>query len=248
MTTTPLERRRGCLYPSAAGLDGDWSAERRDPDVLDPDAADRLLAGAPWRRLATLGDSIVEGLAEELDGYGPVNWCGRLADALRRQQPELEHLNLGRRDLVAAEIREQQLDEALGWRPDLALVLGGGNDLLVPEFDPRPVVAELEAMTVALKDTGATVVSCTMFDITNALDMPPEFGAELESRLHSLFDAIRAMSRRQGTILMDFAAEPVCADPGLYAKDFKHANARGHAVAGSVAIRSLGEFLGNAAR
>lgn len=244
MIETGPQRRRGCLYPTATAVEGDWSGEARDPDVLDHETADRLLEGAPWRRMATLGDSIVEGMAEETPGYAPVHWCGRLADALRRATPGLEHLNLGRRDLRAKEIREQQLPAALEWRPDLALVLGGGNDLLDPDFDAERTVVQLEAMAEELKATGATVVSCTMFDIAKALELPPELGAELEIRLHALFAAIRRMSERQGTILIDFAAEPVGADPGIYSRDFKHANARGHAIAASIATRRLGRVVG----
>lgn len=246
MTTTTSWRRRGCLYATAAGLEGPFEAEARDPDVLDAAEEDRLLAGAPWRRYVTLGDSIAEGMAEEVDGYAPVHWSGRLADALRRRQPELDYLNLGRRDLRAAEIREQQLGPALEWRPDLAVIIGGGNDLLAEVFDPQAVVFELENIAVTVKQTGATVITSTMFDITKALEMPPEFGNELETRLHSLFDEIRAMSARHGTVLIDFALEPFCADAGIYATDFKHANARGHALAASTAIRRLGALLGNA--
>jgi hypothetical protein len=66
------------------------------PDDLAP-----LLDGAPWRRLAVVGDSRA------------LSWADRLTGPLGEVAPELEVL------------REQQLAEALLFAPDLAIVALG---------------------------------------------------------------------------------------------------------------------------
>lgn len=228
---------------SAPALPVGLERESADPDVLSPARATRLLGGAPWRRLAVVGDSIAEGVREQAPGYGPDGWADRLAAALRRHRPDLEYLNLGRRGLRAAEVRTEQLDRALRFRPDLAVVVCGGNDLLSERFDGDAVQAEIDAIVAALAATRADVVTFTMFDITRALDMPPEFGAQLKERLDDLHERWREVSRRHGTLLVDFARHPASADPGIYSKDFQHANTRGHAIVASEAIRRLGELL-----
>jgi lysophospholipase L1-like esterase len=218
-----------------------YAREQTDPHCLGDDEVDRLLEGAPWKRLAFVGDSIAEGVLEPLDGYRPRGWPDRLADALRRQQPELAYLNLGKRGLRTRQVRETQLGPALEFRPDLAVVVCGGNDLLVEHFDPAKVERELERMVVALQEAGAEVVTSTLYDITKALDMPPEYGDQLEERLHELFDCIRRVAARRRTLHIDFHQHPACADAGIYASDFQHANARGHAVAAACAVQHLGD-------
>ncbi|WP_433357150.1 hypothetical protein ACQP25_22740 [Microtetraspora malaysiensis] len=85
--------------------------------------------------------------------------------ALRTVQPDLVHLNLGRRNLLTAEVRETQLQAALDFRPDLIVALCGGNDAFRREFDPDAVEEQLEALFEPLSATGGTLVTSGFFDI-----------------------------------------------------------------------------------
>jgi len=227
----------------AAGGTAPLEAEREDPDVLSDAELDALLAGAPWTRFAVMGDSIAEGVGEAATGYIDRPWADRLADALRRAQPALEYLNLGKRSLRSDQILDTQLERCLNAEPDLVALAGGGNDLLVAEFDPAPLEQALDAIVGAVTSTGATVAVLTLFDIGAAMDYP---GLEqLRDRLELLAQTTRSVAQRHGSLLVDLRAEPVSADPGIYSSDFQHVNARGHAIAASVAARTLGLHLGN---
>src|SRR3712207_2377913 len=99
------------------------------PTVVDDGAAVlpfaelvALLGGAPWRRLAVLGDSIAEGVGEPHPGYRDLSWIDRIAEPLRAAAGGLAVTNLGRRDLLAREVRERQLLPALAFEPDLTIV------------------------------------------------------------------------------------------------------------------------------
>ena len=218
-----------------------FDREAADPTVLSPAQEDALLRGAPWRRLAVLGDSIAEGMGDHTPGYASQYWGDRLAGALGRQQPGLAYVNLGKRDLRAREVRTSQLGPAQAFAPDLAAVVCGGNDLLVEHFDVEAVEREIEALVQGLVETWAQVVTFTMLNMPSAIELP----APIPARLDELHDRWRAVSARQGTLLVDLAREPVCADPELYSKDLKHATTRGHAVVASHTIKRLGEHLGN---
>ncbi len=92
----------------------------------------------PWPRFAVPGDSVAEGLCEPVDGYPHVQWADRIAAELRAVRPELAYLILrlrGLRGLRAHEVRPNQLALALEFRPDLALVVRGGNDAFGPAYD-----------------------------------------------------------------------------------------------------------------
>ncbi|MGR7001824.1 SGNH/GDSL hydrolase family protein [Yinghuangia aomiensis] len=133
-----------------------------------------LLAGAPWRRFAVIGDSIAEGIGEATEGFPDQGWADSVAQALERASGEqaFAYLNLGKRDLRAAAIRETQLDGALEFRPDLAAVLAGGNDLLRSRFEPDPVAADIDAMVAALRAGGADVVTFGLYDCSGSPSHP----------------------------------------------------------------------------
>lgn len=211
--------------------------EDTDPYCLAPDEADRLLRDAPWRRFVVMGDSIAEGLGEDSPGYQPLSWYERVSAALRRQRPDLVATNLGRRDLRAADVRATQLEAALAFRPDLAVLVAGGNDLFGRQFQPERVEAELDAMVGALRAVPATVVTITLMDIVRAV--PQLAGGPME-RLPVLNERVRAVSERHGALVLDAFAHPMCADRDVYSSDFKHATRRGHAILGAELIRLLG--------
>lgn len=211
----------------------------RDPEVLPDQDLTALLRGARWRRLAVLGDSVAEGVREPLDGYRDLSWVDRIAAAA----PGLAVLNLGRRNLLTAEVRASQLEPALAYRPDLAIVAAGGNDALRRSFDPGAVERELVAIVGPLRRAGADVLLLELMDIVTSGLVPREHAAALDGRMRPLAELTRRVARRHGAILVEMRGHPTSADPGVYASDRLHLNARGHAIVGSEAIRALGAAI-----
>jgi lysophospholipase L1-like esterase len=218
-------------------------AEAADPWVIAPDDAHRLLAGAPWRRLVVLGDSVPAGVGDPVDGYLDLSWADRVAAALDRVNPGLSYLNVAERELRAAEVRQLQLGPAMAFRPDLAVVVCGGNDMLSRSFDAASVEYELEIMISRLREQGADVVTFGLFDLSKTSFIPDEMRDGLRQRLHLLGDVTRQVSRRHGGIHVDFLTHPVGADDTAYSADKLHANRRGHAVVATETIRWLGSTL-----
>ena len=202
----------------------------RDPEVLSDHDLAALLSGAPWRRLAVLGDSIAEGVREPLDGYRDLSWIDRIAAPLREVAPGLAVLNLGRRDLLAAEVRASQLAPALAFRPDLAIVAAGGNDSLRRSFDPGAVERELVVIVGPLRRAGADVLMLELMDIVASGLVPAGQAAVVDGRMRRLAELTRRVAGRHGAILVEMRGHPASADPGVYARDRLHLNARGHAI------------------
>jgi lysophospholipase L1-like esterase len=215
-----------------------------DPYCIEADEADAVLRDAPWQRFVVIGDSIAEGVGSPVDGYVDQGWADTVADALKRVQPGLTYLNLGVRNLVAAEVREQQLDKALSFKPDLAAVIAGGNDILRRSFDVDKTEAEIEFMISAFRDTGADVFTMGLFDSSASKYVPEEFKAALSSRTQTLSSLTKALTARHGSMYVDLTSSSAGNDPGIYASDGRHVNARGHAIAAAITIRCLGKYLG----
>lgn len=186
--------------------------EWADPHVL----ADHELAAlvGPWERVVLVGDSTVEGVRGPVPGYRDLAWADRLALAFGRARTETETTNLGRRGLTAAQVRDAQLQRALDVRPDLAIVVAGGNDVLLG-LPLEAAVAAMGEMVAALRRAGTQVVTMDLVDDGRGL-----------ASFAPLSRAVRAL----GAWHVPLRDGALAREPELYAPDGLHLNARGHAI------------------
>jgi lysophospholipase L1-like esterase len=219
-----------------------YLVEATDPHCLTPVQVDQLLAGAPWRRLVILGDSVAAGVSDSVPGYRELSSSERIVEALRIQQPSLVHRNLGEPYLRTAEIRERQLPAALAMRPDLAIVSAGANDAFRRSFDPDRFAGELRSLLAPLAAQGAQLVTIGLFDLARSGVML-ETDDGITARFDRLDAATATVARELGAIHVDNHHHSVSRDRSIFAGDRIHANARGHAIAASNLVRALGEVV-----
>lgn len=198
-----------------------------------------LLADAPWRRFAVLGDSIAEGIGDPVEGYPQGGWAAAVATALDAARPGLQYRNYGRRGLIAEEVRETQLEAAVAFRPDLAALTAGGNDLLGPGFDGDGVEDELDAIVGELRAVGADVVTFALFDVGRSGLVRQPFASALSERLQELAERTQAVAERHGAIFVDARDNPLGACPSIYSADRRHLNARGHTIFAAEVLQQL---------
>jgi len=222
-----------------------FDAELTDPDCLAAGEAAALLAGHPWRRLVVLGDSVANGPFFPVPGYHPLRWNDRVAAELRAAVGDLRYLNLGVEGLLSREVRSRQLEPALQFRPDLALVVCGGNDAFRPGYAEQAgaVDVEVTAMLTALREAGAQPVTIGIFDVSYSPSLPERYRLALRDRLALLAEHLRAVAARFDCVHVDLSRHSRAADPELYAPDGKHGNARSDAIAAAEVVRALGARL-----
>ncbi|MEV4465157.1 SGNH/GDSL hydrolase family protein [Micromonospora echinofusca] len=223
-------------------LPSDRIQELQDPHIMPAEEITAQLQGAPWTRYAAIGDSIVAGNREPVEGYTDLSWADRVAAGLRRINPQLEYQNFGVQDLLAAEVRATQLDPALDFKPDIAIVVAGGNDLLGKHFDTAAVETEQARMVSALRSRGCTVVTMGLFDNTWTPYVADKYKAVMKQRLQQFADLTQAVTQRMGGLHVDLPNHPASREP-IFATDGLHLNARGHAIVATEVIRTLGEHL-----
>jgi lysophospholipase L1-like esterase len=148
-------------------------------------------------------------------------------------------VNLGKRNLLAAEVRATQLDRALAFAPDLAAVACGGNDLLRPDYDPEAVERELDAIVGALRAAGADVIMLAPFDMARSELVPDEYKESWRTLIARLSALAENVSQRHGALLVDFREHPAGSEASIYSLDRIHLNARGHAICADVTLRAL---------
>lgn len=219
--------------------------EATDPYCLRAGETAVLLAGHPWSRFAVLGDSVAEGAGDPVDGYRNLPWADRIAAELTSVRPGLAYLNLGVRNLRASQVRGRQLEPALAFGPDLAMVVCGANDALRPGFDPSAVDREIETMVTALRGRGADVMTVSVFVLEDYPGVPDALRRGFSDRLRVLARHTTALARRLDTIHVDLANHPAGYDSRMHSDDGVHGNGRSHGIAAAEAVRRLGAFLGN---
>jgi len=196
-----------------------------------------VTAPRSYARYVAIGDSSTEGL-EDPDGSGGYRgWANRLAvHVVEAQREPLLYANLAVRGRKTREIRKQQLAPALAMHPDLVTVFSGVNDVVRRHCDVPRVAADIEKMLAAFRDTGATVLTLTMPDLSEVVPL----ARLMRNRLLDLNDRVRNACARTGAICVDLARSPVTSDMRLWHPDRLHANSEGHRRIAAALAESLG--------
>ena len=187
---------------------------------------------------------MTEGVGDPVRGGGLRGWADRLAESLHEADDSLIYVNLAKRGLKTAEVRDRQLQAAVSLEPDLASVLVGMNDLLDPGFDPRHYDEELDSLVRPLADSGALVLTATFPDITSFSPLPKRFTAGIKTRLDAASDVVREVSDRHGTLMLDEDALPEPLEREILSVDRLHPSPRGHVLVARLFARALEERAG----
>lgn len=215
--------------------------EALDPDCVDDAEAVELMRDVPWRRLVVIGDSVAAGIREPADGYRDACFADRVGEALVTAQADAAYRNLGVRDARLAEIRARQLPGALAFGPDLAIVVGGGNDALRRSYTPERVRDGLRAIVRPLASSGAFVVTIGLFDLARSGLVPDEYALPMREKFDELDAVTAAVAEEVGGLHVDTHHHSRASDPSIFASDLMHANARGHAIAYAAIVRALAD-------
>lgn len=213
--------------------------EDSDPYCLGPEQAAALLAEAPWRRFAVIGDSLSAGTGDPSPGYGPLGWSDRVAGVLRRVHPDLAYLNTARIGASTPDVLAAQVDRMIDHRPDLVHVPSGANDLFVREPDFAAIERALWRVYGVAALTGARL---TAFTFGRAFVMPriPDW----DERVRTLNAIVRRLAAEHGAVLVDTWDHPVNDRPDLLSADRIHFSTMGQAVLAAEVVRALATALG----
>ena len=198
-----------------------------------------------WSTYVALGDSLTAGRGDEGRDGRPVGWAQRLADVLSvRTAVRCRLVNLAVDGATVGQVLTGQLPAVGACGPDLVSLTVGMNDIRLRGFDQLRFKADLGQLLEALAATEATVLTCTLPDITAIMTLSPDLAGVARERLRLASDIIREQAESYGALCFDAWATPDVADPDLYGTDRVHLNSRGHqlmaaACADMLAPRSL---------
>jgi len=182
-----------------------------------------------WSTYVALGDSLTAGRGDEGQDGRPVGWAQRLADILSvRTAVRCRLINLAVDRATVSQVLGKQLPAVTACRPDLVSVTVGMNDIRIRGFDELSFKADLGQLFEALAATQATLLTCTLPDITAIMKLSGELADVARERTRLASDIIREQAESYHVICLDAWAMTEAADPAFYAPDRMHPGSRGH--------------------
>jgi lysophospholipase L1-like esterase len=193
-------------------------------------------------RFAVLGDSASCGVGDPTP-EGWRGWARILAGAI-----DVDHhvtsCNLATPGAVVADVRREQLPDALAHRPVIASLVVGLNDVLRSTWDPEQIRADLLHCAGALARQGALVMTVRFHDHTRVLGLPRLLARPLRRRIEVLNAIYDEVHEQYGALRLDLAADPAIYSRDLWAFDRLHPSELGHRrLADQVAVLLNAEGL-----
>lgn len=204
--------------------------------------------GTRYLRFAALGDSTTVGIGDPVpDEHGRAvarqrgswrGWAKLLAEALATSY-DVSFCNLAISGATTAEVREQQLADALAHRPDIASLMVGVNDTLRSSWDPVRMREDLHHVAGSLHAVGATLVTARFHDHGEVLGLPRFLRRALTPRIDALNTAYDEVHEQYGGLRLDLAGRPELFQRASWSIDRFHPSETGHRAL----ARAFGELL-----
>lgn len=196
------------------------------PEGGRPERRSAEMQTMDYIRFAVLGDSASCGVGDPTpDGWR--GWARLLADAIAEDH-HVSLCNLARPGAVAADVRHEQLRDAVAHRPVLVSLVVGIGDVLRVDWDPAQARADLLHCAGALARQGALVVTVRFHDHTRVLGLPSLLARPLRRRIEALNTIYDEVHERYGGLRLDLGAEPGIYARSLWSADRLHLSELGH--------------------
>lgn len=182
-----------------------------------------------WSTYVAIGDSLTAGRGDEGRDGRPIGWAQRLADILSvRTTVRCSLTNLAVDGASVHDVLSKQFPAVAARKPNLVSVTVGINDIRRRDFDELSFKADLGQLFEALAATQATLLTCTLPDLSVIMSLSPELHEVVRERMRLASDIIREQAESYGAVCLDAWSLPGVTDPDLYGPDRLHPNSKGH--------------------
>ena len=177
-------------------------------------------------RFTALGDSASCGVGDPTpDGWR--GWAQILADALDSED-RVSFCKLAVPGATVADVRHDQLPNALTHHPDVTSLVVGLNDAMRSTWDPDQVRTDLLHCAEELARQGTLLLTVRFHDHTRVLGLPKVIAQPMRRRIQALNEIYDEVHETYGALRLDLAADPLIYDRSFWAFDRLHPSELGH--------------------
>ena len=193
-----------------------------------------------YTRFIALGDSMTEGMSDEVIDGKYRGWADRVADVLAKGNSDFTYMNLAVRGKLLKQVVEDQIPVALKYiqgRETLISFHAGANDVLRPNYDPQISLPQFEKGIKQLTDAGATVM---IFTVVDKVDAKGKIAQLWHERFSAFNENVRMVAGKYPTILFEGKKAEFLNDRRFLAFDRLHMNSEGHRRLANAVLEGLG--------
>jgi lysophospholipase L1-like esterase len=194
-----------------------------------------------FTRFIALGDSMTEGMCDEIVDGNYRGWADRVADTLSKASPNFSYVNLAIRGKLLHQVIDDQIPSAAQYitgAETLVSFHAGANDVLRPNYQASDAFAKYEKGISDLAKTGATIIVFTVVDRVEGKGKT----AQLWHERFSAFNVnVREVANKYGATIIESDDAKWMADLRFLAKDRLHLNSDGHWRLSQAVLEKLGK-------
>jgi lysophospholipase L1-like esterase len=173
---------------------------------------DQRLISSDYIRFAALGDSASCGVGDPTP-EGLRGWAQILSEAIAEDH-HVSAAKLAVSGATVADVRRDQLRDALDHRPHIASLVVGLNDAMRSTWDPEQIRQDLLHIAAELAQQGALVITVRFHDHTRVLGLHGPLAGPMRRRIQVLNEIYDEVHEAYGALRLDLSA-----DPGIYARE-----------------------------
>ena len=192
-----------------------------------------------YTRFIALGDSMTEGMTDEVIDGKFRGWADRVADVIAKSNPSFTYMNLAIRGKLLKQVVDDQIPAALKYvegKQTLVSFHAGANDVLRPNYNPVVSFAEYEKGVKQLTDAGATVI---LFTVIDKVEGKGKTAALWHQRFSNFNENVRMVAAKYPSILFEGKKAEFLNDRRFLAFDRLHMNPEGHRRLANAVLEGL---------
>jgi lysophospholipase L1-like esterase len=193
-----------------------------------------------YTRFIALGDSMTEGMSDEIINGNYRGWADRVADELAKATPGFTYMNLAIRGKLLKQVVEDQVPAAIKYiqgKQTLVSFHAGANDVLRPNYQPEASLALYELGVKKLTDAGATVI---IFTVIDKVEGEGKTATLWHQRFSAFNENVRKVAAKYPVILFEAKKAEFLNDRRFLAYDRLHMNSEGHRRLANAVLEGLG--------
>jgi lysophospholipase L1-like esterase len=181
-----------------------------------------------FNRFIALGDSMTEGMQDEVINGKYRGWADRVADVMAEHYENFTYANLAIRGKLVGQVHEEQVPIALGLANGPSTIISfhaGANDVIRPKYDPEKTIGTYNSAVDTLIKSGVSLMLFCVLEDTGKKNKTAQIWQE---RFAIFNENVRKKAKDVGAILFDPNQDDFWRDSRFIHEDRLHLNEEGH--------------------
>lgn len=181
-----------------------------------------------YNRFIALGDSMTEGMSDEVVAGKYRGWADRVAEVMASNWKDFTYANLAIRGKLVGQVVTEQIPEAKNFIEGASTLVSfhaGANDVIRPKYDPVKTINIYNHGVDELVRSGATLMLFCVLEDSGATNRAAQIWKE---RFRVFNENVRKRAAAVDAILFDPNHDDFWRDQRFIHEDRLHLNAEGH--------------------